>query len=339
MIKDPSSNINLLVTLFLNRAACNLHLHNYGVVEEDCRLAYSLQSNSFGVFLCKSIVSLLRNKYAEAVTFLNKAMVLKPSNECLNDYLSMLTQLIKNEAEMKIKFNYIFELDSDLYDLMVNLNDDVEVKSTEWQKQQIENISRFLFQKKDSLQPPPLVPIGDPISENCNSNLYLEEPSTKNEDLALNEKQKGNNAFKQNNFLTALEHYSKSIRLNCRDPVFYSNRALVYLKLNRLYESITDCTTSIELKPSIKAYARRAAAWSSIGVYRLATEDYKEALKFEPKNTDCRLELQNCLQKWQIELKKKMKEDPNNESLKSQYSRIQKKNRRGKQRRWTKLKK
>jgi hypothetical protein len=41
-----------------------------------------------------------------------------------------------------------------------------------------------------------------------------------------------------------------------REPVFFSNRALVYLKLNRFYESITDCTASIDRKPSIKVCSR-----------------------------------------------------------------------------------
>jgi tetratricopeptide (TPR) repeat protein len=69
-----------------------------------------------------------------------------------------------------------------------------------------------------------------------------------------------------------------------REAVFFSNRALVYLKLNRFYESITDCTASIDRKPSIKAYARRAAAWASLQEYFLAAEDYKRALKFESRN-------------------------------------------------------
>jgi len=37
-----------------------------------------------------------------------------------------------------------------------------------------------------------------------------------------------------------------------REPVFFSNRALVYLKLNRFYEAITDCTASLDRKQSIK---------------------------------------------------------------------------------------
>ena len=77
----------------------------------------------------------------------------------------------------------------------------------------------------------------------------------------------GNNAFTAGDYLVALVHYSRAIKLysrfvskkqtsianlHCREPIFFSNRALVYLKLQRYYESITDCTASIDRKPSIK---------------------------------------------------------------------------------------
>ncbi len=93
----------------------------------------------------------------------------------------------------------------------------------------------------------------------------------------------------------ALYHYSKAIELNDQEAVFYSNRGLVYLKLKRYYECIIDCTASIERQASIKAYARRAAAWASLGEYFMAAEDYKRGLKFEPRNQDCLVELEKCL--------------------------------------------
>ena len=50
----------------------------------------------------------------------------------------------------------------------------------------------------------------------------------------------GNRAFADGDFSTALIHYSKAIKLNPKDHVFFSNRALVYLKLSRFYESMKD---------------------------------------------------------------------------------------------------
>jgi hypothetical protein len=91
---------------------------------------------------------------------------------------------------------------------------------------------------------------------------------------------------------------------------------LVYLKLGRCYEAISDCTASIDRNPSIKAYARRAAAWSSLKECFLAAEDYKRALKFESRNQDCLQELEKCLQFLEVDYKHKLEGDPENEKLK-----------------------
>jgi len=79
------------------------------------------------------------------------------------------------------------------------------------------------------------------------------------------------------------------------NAVFYSNRACVYLKLNRYYETISDCTASIKREPTIKAFARRGAARAALGEYQLACGDYLQALEFEPQNQSCLQELARCL--------------------------------------------
>eukprot|EP01116_Phalansterium_solitarium_P015275 TRINITY_DN3361_c0_g1_i2.p1 TRINITY_DN3361_c0_g1~~TRINITY_DN3361_c0_g1_i2.p1 ORF type:complete len:517 (-),score=99.50 TRINITY_DN3361_c0_g1_i2:123-1601(-) len=114
-------------------------------------------------------------------------------------------------------------------------------------------------------------------------------------DPALREKELGNEAYSQHNYVRALHHYSQAIARQPSEAVFYSNRAMAYLKLHRFLESIADCSASLDRTPSIKAFARRAAAWSAIGEYFLAAEDYKRALKFEPSNVDCLGELEKCL--------------------------------------------
>ena len=77
--------------------------------------------------------------------------------------------------------------------------------------------------------------------------------------------------------------------------MFYSNRACVYLKLERYTETISDCTASIKREPTIKAFARRAAARAKLGENQLACEDYLQALEFEPTNQSCLQQLARCL--------------------------------------------
>jgi len=179
-------------------------------------------------------------------------------------------------------------------------------------------------QKKNDLpELPLLVPVGDlHISTAAPINtlaLHLEPMIVKKEaeELSYKEKELGNRAFSEGNFALALMHYSHAIRLNWRESVFFSNRALVYLKLARYYECISDCTASIDRKPSIKAYARRAQAWAAVEEFYWAAEDYKKALKFEQKNTECLTELEQCLVKLEQDYRNKLFVEPNNDKLKT----------------------
>ena len=44
-------------------------------------------------------------------------------------------------------------------------------------------------------------------------------------------KQKGNEAFMNKHYETAVNHYTKAIELDGNNPVYYSNRAQVYIEL------------------------------------------------------------------------------------------------------------
>jgi len=171
---------------------------------------------------------------------------------------------------------------------------------------------------------PQLIPIGEVLNSDGqkinNNSIICDEvlPTRPDTDLlAAKEKEQGNIAFSAGNYPLALIHYSRAIKLNWKEPVFYSNRALVYLKMNRYYESISDCTASFDRKGNIKAYAWRAAAWAMLKEFFLAAEDYKRALRFEAKNQDCLIELERCL--IQLEKDYQQKVDSNSVNNNSHY--------------------
>jgi len=60
---------------------------------------------------------------------------------------------------------------------------------------------------------------------------------------------------------------------------------------------------------------RRAAGWAGLNEFFLAAEDYKRALGFESKNTECLRELEQCLMKLEEDYRKKLAADSNNEKL------------------------
>jgi tetratricopeptide (TPR) repeat protein len=171
--------------------------------------------------------------------------------------------------------------------------------------------------------PPLLIPVGEIATIGDNA---IELPDIqKRIERGAKEKELGNQAYQDGNFLAALIYYSNAIKIQpqygpngedmSREVVFYySNRALVYIKLGRYYEAISDCTASIERRPTIKAYARRAAGWAALSKYAFAAEDYKRALKFENRNQDCLSELHKCLIQIEEECNKELAENPNKES-------------------------
>lgn len=59
----------------------------------------------------------------------------------------------------------------------------------------------------------------------------------------------------------AFEHYSCSIALDPMSPVYFTNRALVAIKLNRYETADDDCTRALQIDSGlVKAWWLRASA-------------------------------------------------------------------------------
>lgn len=70
-----------------------------------------------------------------------------------------------------------------------------------------------------------------------------------NPEIAEEERQKGNQCFKDQNYPDAVKHYSEAIKRNPTDYRLYSNRAACYTKLTAFYEALKDAEKCIELNP------------------------------------------------------------------------------------------
>lgn len=106
-------------------------------------------------------------------------------------------------------------------------------------------------------------------------------------------KTRGNDCVKLNQYQKAIHYYTEAIRLNKIEPVYYTNRALCYLKQNKFTECIGDCTKAIDLdKKAVKAYYRRMQAIEqNNGDLNAALSDCKMVLEIEPKNADAKRSL------------------------------------------------
>eukprot|EP01102_Stenamoeba_stenopodia_P006458 TRINITY_DN176_c0_g1_i5.p1 TRINITY_DN176_c0_g1~~TRINITY_DN176_c0_g1_i5.p1 ORF type:complete len:330 (+),score=67.13 TRINITY_DN176_c0_g1_i5:950-1939(+) len=108
-----------------------------------------------------------------------------------------------------------------------------------------------------------------------------------NPEISLQEKEKGNEAFKKNLYPEAVQHYTEAIRRNPSDHTIYSNRAACYTKLGSLDYALKDCDQCLALCPTfVKAYIRKGLVYFMMKDYRKAMEIYDEGLKLDGENSE-----------------------------------------------------
>lgn len=130
-------------------------------------------------------------------------------------------------------------------------------------------------------------PISNGFSDTSSSRSQKQNAKA-NITKSMEYKNQGNECVKKGDFRKAAAFYTEAIRLNKFDPVFLTNRALCYLKLQKYHECIEDCTIAIQLdSKSVKAYYRRMLAYEQLKInLNEALSDCQTALEIEPKNTD-----------------------------------------------------
>ncbi|GAA5992906.1 hypothetical protein JCM10908_001399 [Rhodotorula pacifica] len=112
-----------------------------------------------------------------------------------------------------------------------------------------------------------------------------EEVSEDDKKLALSLKSQANAQFTQSHYRESLDLYTVSLNKNPFDPIVWSNRAAVRLKLEEHGLAIADATRAIELdNRAVKAYYRRAIANLAILKPKAAIVDLKHVLALEPNN-------------------------------------------------------
>ncbi|XP_054637409.1 sperm-associated antigen 1 isoform X1 [Dunckerocampus dactyliophorus] len=102
--------------------------------------------------------------------------------------------------------------------------------------------------------------------------------------LAKREKDKGNEAFRVNDYEEAVAYYSRSLSI-MPTVAAYNNRAQAEIKLKRWTSAMKDCNSVLELEPcNVKALLRRASVHNEMGNGQLAVEDLTTVLREEPHN-------------------------------------------------------
>ncbi|XP_037579976.1 dnaJ homolog subfamily C member 7 isoform X2 [Dermacentor silvarum] len=127
--------------------------------------------------------------------------------------------------------------------------------------------------------------------------------------LLKSKKDEGNEAFNRGNFQEAFNIYTSALEVDPSNKLanskLYFNRATVCSKLNKLNQTVEDCTTAISLNEDyLKAYLRRAKTYMDLEMYDEAVRDYERILRKDHTRENKRL-----LDHAKLELKKSKRKD------------------------------
>uniref|UniRef100_A0A2H8TY47 Sperm-associated antigen 1 n=1 Tax=Melanaphis sacchari TaxID=742174 RepID=A0A2H8TY47_9HEMI len=108
----------------------------------------------------------------------------------------------------------------------------------------------------------------------------------KPQDLAMREKELGNECFKSNDYEEAICHYNTSISIHST-PEARNNRAMSFIKLKKYEKALDDLREVIESDPrNIKAHYRRGSCYKAISMYCLALRSFESTLKYDCNNVN-----------------------------------------------------
>lgn len=102
---------------------------------------------------------------------------------------------------------------------------------------------------------------------------------------AIKLKDQGNEQLKAQKYQEAVDSYTQAIALDNTNPVFFSNRAQVHIKLENYGTAIADCDAAIALDSNfVKAYYRKGVSLMALLNYKEAQTNFKIILKKLPND-------------------------------------------------------
>ncbi|XP_012727966.2 sperm-associated antigen 1 [Fundulus heteroclitus] len=152
----------------------------------------------------------------------------------------------------------------------------------EWDKFDVEGECEKIDGNMLKNDPPAILNTGNPnIKREVDASLLSQQEKLL---LANREKDKGNEAFRANDYEEAVAYYTRSLSILATVSA-YNNRAQAEIILEHWHEAMRDCQQVLELEPrNKKALLRRATVHNHMGNFQMASEDLRMVLQEEPNN-------------------------------------------------------
>lgn len=136
-------------------------------------------------------------------------------------------------------------------------------------------------------------------------NLELELKKLKqqqyiNPELALEAKERGNKAFRENDFPTAIKEYEEACKRDPKNAPYHNNLAAAYLKMGLFNDAKREVELSLDLdRTYVKAWAKKGDIEFFMKEYHKSTDSYRAGLQIEPDNSLCKQGLAKTMAKIQ----------------------------------------
>ncbi|XP_015929226.1 stress-induced-phosphoprotein 1 [Parasteatoda tepidariorum] len=301
---DPTNHV-----LYSNRSAAYCKAGNYKEALEDAEHTVQMKDDWAKGYSRKGAALAYLKRYEDALQAYMDGLKFDPNNQQLKDGIKdVKTQMnqgagfdggfpnpfkgleavekLKNDPRTKDFFNdpsylkLLMELQQNPA-LMMSKMKDPRIMTTLGVLLNIDLSSAGVGMEDDvEMTPPPKPDTPKPKEEPMEVELTPEKKK------AIEEKDKGNELYKEKKFEEALAQYDKAIELDSTEMTFLTNKAAVYFEMKEFETCIKECEKAIEIgkenradfKKFAKAYSRMAAAYFKLKDYNNAKHYYQKSL-------------------------------------------------------------
>ena len=114
--------------------------------------------------------------------------------------------------------------------------------------------------------------------------LSRHSPDRFNHHVAGTYSARARNHLKEGDYESAIQHFSKAISLDPKDPDTYHSRSKAYSGLGQFERALKDQSVAILLDSmDAQAHNERGNEHLNSGRFQLALEDYEEAIRLDPE--------------------------------------------------------